>query len=443
MAVKSAVRVETTKLVPGKVELLVPSFSPDGRMISYVRLTDPDAMNERRDLGCLTVISSDGGEERLDIRGDLVALNYRERGRGYIDLLPVWSPDSRYLYFHFDDPAWESIGPRWSLFRADLETKDVFKLPFAIDEYRVNTVDVSPSGRFLALHTRQRWKDYTERFLWKKKVRKILADQLVVCGASGENPVNIIEWPQERLHHEEELGDFHWSPKGDLLAVIVRFKEGRGREECFIYLYDPERQDRREIFRTREHLDHFTWSPDGRFLFFHTRDLQIQKPSRRYSIHRIEVETGHVDQLTEHQEFFYPIAPLSGDNILLETHLEGGGRGISLLNLPSQEITTVVKSGFNLYPLWAPSGESFVYLRTKPDGKPFWTWPTEPTLQMVSGGAPIKLAPVDASSKLMSCRPSFSPDSREILFVSQDESEESNARFPGIWRSTILDADPE
>ena len=443
MTVKSAVKVETRKLIPGKVELLVPSFSPDGSMISYVQLTDPDAMNERRDLGCLTVVSSDGGEEILDIRGDLVALNYRERGRGYIDLLPVWSPDSRYLYFHFDDPQWESIGPRWSLFRADLRTKEVFQLPFSIDQYRVNTVEVSPSGEFLALHTRQRWKDYTERFFWKKKVRKILADQLVVSGYSGDHPVNIIDWPEDRLHHQEELGDFHWSPSEDLLGVIVRFKEGRGREECFLYLYDPKSKNRREIFRTREHLDHFAWSPDGKSIFFHTKDPQIQTPSKRYSVHRVDVDSGQVERLTEHQEFFYPIAPREGSTILLETHLDGGGRGISLLDQKTGDIVTVVKSGFNLYPSWAPSGEAFVYLRTKPDGKPFWTWPTEPTLQMVGGGSPIRLAPVDASSRLMSCKPSFSPDSREVLFVAQDESEEANARFPGIWRSTIQETEAE
>lgn len=114
-----------------------------------------------------------------------------------------------------------------------------------------------------------------------------------------------------------------------------------------------------------------------------------------------------------------------------------------MLEQSSGEIATVVKSGFNLYPTWAPSGNAFVYLRTKPDGKPFWTWPTEPTLQMVGGGPPVRLAPVDASSRLMSCKPSFSPDSREILFVAQDESEEANARFPGIWRSTIMEADSE
>ena len=125
-----SLKVETEKLVPGKVEILLPSFSPDGRMISYIRLTDPDALNELRDLGCLTVVDARTQEERLDIKGDLVALNYRERGRGYLDLFPVWSPDSRFVYFHYDDPAWESIGPRWSLYRADMTTGQVIRMPF-------------------------------------------------------------------------------------------------------------------------------------------------------------------------------------------------------------------------------------------------------------------------------------------------------------------------
>ena len=113
------------------------------------------------------------------------------------------------------------------------------------------------------------------------------------------------------------------------------------------------------------------------------------------------------------------------------------------MDSPDGEMRTVVKTGYNLYPVWAPSGESFVYLRTKPDAKPFWTWPTEPVLQYVHGGPPVKLAPVDSSSRLTSCRPSFSPDSRQILFIAKDESEDAQARFPGVWITRILDPSSE
>lgn len=438
-----AVKVETEKLVPGKVEILLPRFSPDGQKISYIRLTDPDALNELRDLGCLSVMEARTRQELLDIKGDLVALNYRERGRGYLDLMPVWSPDSRFVYFHYDDPAWESIGPRWSLYRADLSTGQVIRMPFSIDEYRVNTVDVSPTGKFLALNTRQRWKPYERKFFWKSTRRMILADQLVVCGPGGEDPVNVIEWPNDRLHQSENLGDFHWSPSADLLAYIVRFREGRYKEECFLNVYDPETRSVREIFRTTEHLDHFTWTPDGASILFHTRDPRAQKSSRRYSIFRVSPTTGESQKLTDHQEFFYPIAPEKGDRILLETHLEAGGRGISLMEVSGGAISTVVRTGYNLYPAWAPSGDAFVYLRTKPDAKPFWTWPAEPVLQMVEGNPPVKLAPVDSSSRLTSCRPIFSPDGRTVLFVAKDESEDAQARFPGLWISRILDLSPE
>ena len=438
-----AVKVETEKLIPGKVEILLPRFSPDGRKVSYIRLTDPDALNELRDLGCLSVMESGTGRELLDIKGDLVALNYRERGRGYLDLLPVWSPDSRFVYFHYDDPSWESIGPRWSLYRADLDTGQVIRMPFSIEDYRVNTVEVSPTGNYLALNTRQRWKPYERKFLWKTTRRMILADQLVVCGNGGENPVNVVEWPRERHYQSEELGDFHWSPSEDLLAYIVRFREGRYREECFLYSYDPVSHSVRELFRTSEHLDHFTWSPDGTAILFHTRDTRAQQSARRYSIHRVLPRTGETDRLTDHQEFFYPIAPEKGDQILLETHLESGGRGISLMEIPGGTIRTVVRTGYNLYPSWSPTGDAFVYLRTKPDAKPFWTWPAEPVLQMVGGSPPVKLAPVDSSSRLTSCRPIFSPDGRTILFVAKDESEDAQARFPGLWISRILDASPE
>ena len=183
-----SLKVETEKLVPGKVEILLPSFSPDGQMISYIRLTDPDALNELRDLGCLTVVDARTQEEKLDIKGDLVALNYRERGRGYLDLVPVWSPDSRFVYFHYDDPAWESIGPRWSLYRADMTTGQVIRMPFPIEEYRINTIEVSPSGKRIALNSRQRWKPYEKRFFWKTTKRMILADQLVVADNGGGKP---------------------------------------------------------------------------------------------------------------------------------------------------------------------------------------------------------------------------------------------------------------
>lgn len=136
---------------------------------SYIRLTDPDALNELRDLGCLTVVDARTQEEKLDIKGDLVALNYRERGRGYLDLVPVWSPDSRFVYFHYDDPAWESIGPRWSLYRADMTTGQVIRMPFPIEEYRINTIEVSPSGKRIALNSRQRWKPYEKRFSGRRQ----------------------------------------------------------------------------------------------------------------------------------------------------------------------------------------------------------------------------------------------------------------------------------
>lgn len=438
-----AVKVETEKLVLGKVEVLLPRYSPDGQMISYIRLTDPDALNELRDLGCLSVMDAGTGEDRLEIKGDLVALNYRERGRGYLDLVPVWSPDSRFVFFHYDDPAWESIGPRWSLYRADLTTGQVIRMPFPIEEYRVNTVDVSPTGSYLALNTRQRWKPYERKFLWKRTKRMILADQLVVCGSAGENPVNVIEWPMDRLHHSEELGDFHWSPSEDVLAYIIRFREGRYKEESILYTYDPSTRSVRELFRTSEHLDHFCWTPDGEGILFHTRDTRAQKSFRRYSIHRVLPRTGSSERLTDHQEFFYPIAPEKGNRILLETHLESGGRGVSLMEIPGGEIRTVVKTGYNLYPAWSPMGDAFVYLRTKPDAKPFWTWPAEPVLQMVEGGAPVKLAPVDSSARLTSCRPVFSPDGKSILFVAKDESEDAQARFPGLWLSRILESEAE
>jgi len=434
-----SLKVETEKLVPGKVEILLPTFSPDGQMISYIRLTDPDALNELRDLGCLSVVEVGTGEQKLDIKGDLVALNYRERGRGYLDLLPVWSPDSRYVFFHYDDPSWESIGPRWSLYRADLSTGQVIRMPFPIEEYRINTIGVSPSGQLIALNSRQRWKPYEKRFLWKTTRRLILADQLVVSGIGGDNPFNVIEWPRERHRHQEELGDFHWSPSEDLLVYIIRFRESRYKEESFIYLLDPASRQVRELFRTPEHIDHFSWSPDGQSIYFHTRDPRSQKSSRRYSLYRIHPHSGQQDKMTDHQEFFYPMTPARGNLVLLETHLEAGGRGVSLMDATTGEIQTVVKTGYNLYPVWAPTGESFVYLRTKPDAKPFWTWPAEPVLQFVAGGPPVKLAPVDSSSRLTNCRPAYSPDGRTVLFVAKDESEDAQARHPGLWISRILE----
>ena len=432
-----SLKVETEKLVPGKVEILLPAFSPDGRMISYIRLTDPDALNELRDLGCLSVMDARTQEEKLDIKGDLVALNYRERGRGYLDLIPVWSPDSRFVYFHYDDPAWESIGPRWSLYRADMTTGQVIRMPFPIEEYRINTIEVSPSGKWIALNSRQRWKPYERRFFWKTTKRMILADQLVVAESGGENPVNVVDWPAERVRHQEELGDFHWSPAEDLLAYIVRFRESRYKEESFLYLYDPATREIRELFRTSEHIDHFSWSPEGESVYFHTRDPRSQKSSRRYSLYRVLAASGQTDRITHHQEFFYPMTPASGSHVLLETHLEAGGRGISLMDSTTGKIQTVVKTGYNLYPVWSPTGESFVYLRTKPDAKPFWTWPAEPVLQFVKGGPPVKLAPVDSSARLTNCRPAYSPDGRTILFVAKDESEDAQARFPGLWISRI------
>jgi hypothetical protein len=125
----------------------------------------------------------------------------------------------------------------------------------------------------------------------------------------------------------------------------------------------------------------------------------------------------------------------------MEMQAEAGGRGLALLREGAEDPTPVVKTGYSLYPLWSPRGDSFLYLRTRPDSKPFWTWPTEPLLQNVEGGSPNKILPVDATARLVNCRPSFSPSGREVVFVARDEAEEANARFAGIWRSRILEGE--
>jgi TolB protein len=122
----------------------------------------------------------------------------------------------------------------------------------------------------------------------------------------------------------------------------------------------------------------------------------------------------------------------------MEMQLESGGRGLALYHPEDRSIVPVVKTGYSLYPLWSPIGDSFLYLRTKPDSKPFWTWPTEPFLQRVEGGSPNRLLPVDATAKLVNCRPTFSPSGREVIFVAKDEAEDSNERFAGLWLSRIL-----
>ncbi len=431
--------IETEMLVPGKVEVVVPSFSPDGSKVAFVRLTDPDTIHETRDLGCLTVLDSKTRETLHDVGKNLVAVNYRERGRGTDELIYVWSPDSRYITFHMDRPSWEHHGARWSLQRLDTRTGQVEAFPFDSDQIRPHALLPSPTGNLLAIHTRQRWKPYTRKVLWKTTKHVVLGDQLLVCGPLGENPVNLIAWPPERYSHEEALGDFHWSPKRDSLAYIVRFKIGRFREECLLFLWEPGTGSR-ELFRTPEHLDHFSFSPDGTTLWFHTRDRRIENPQKRNTIHRLDLASGEDHVIMEHREFFYPLLAGSGTSVLMEMQLEGGGRGLALYHPEDDKVVPVVKTGYSLYPLWSPTGESFLYLRTKPDSKPFWTWPTEPFLQKVSGGTPNRVLPVDATAKLVNCRPAFSPSGREILFVAKDEAEETPDRFAGLWLSRVLES---
>lgn len=431
-------KIETEPLVAGTVEVVVPQFSPDGKKVAFVRLTDPDSIHETRDLGCLTVIEIASRKVLQDVGKNLVAVNYRERGRGANELVYAWSPDSRYLTYHQDRANWEHHGARWSLFRLDTQTGEIVHFPFDPDGMRPQAFLPSPTGRYLAIHTRQHWKPYTRKILWRMTQHVVLGDQLVVSGPVGEQAVNVIDWPKDRYKQEESLGDFHWSPAGDLLAFIVRFKDGRYREECFLAVYDVATGTRRDLFRTTEHLDHFSFSADGSTLWFHTRDRRIEDPQKRNSLYCLDVATGTSRMVLEHREFFYPRCQPGGSRLLLETQLESGGRGIALFTPETQSIVPVLKMGYCLYPLWSPAGDSFLYLRTKPDSKPFWTWPTEPLIQRIEGGAPKKILPVDASARLVNCRPSFSPSGREILFVAKDEADDSNERFAGLWYSRIL-----
>jgi Tol biopolymer transport system component len=178
-----------------------------------------------------------------------------------------------------------------------------------------------------------------------------------------------------------------------------------------------------------------TWAPDGRSIAF----------AMDGALWRMQVAGGRGDGVAEAilQEKEYLSSPeWSPDGRFLAYTADDGGKSINIrvLNLATRVVTAVTTGAFvNIEPAWSPDGRRLAYVTTAPNG--FFNIAV---VDIVEGrpGPPLALT-VDHkygaprlyfSDEDIHLSPSWSPDGRELLLV-------SNRGIPlgsgGVWRVAL------
>ena len=178
-----------------------------------------------------------------------------------------------------------------------------------------------------------------------------------------------------------------------------------------------------------------TWSPDGQWIAFASHG----------SLWRIRVANGTSDGVAEevvHAREYLSSPEWSPDGRFMAYTADDGGRSINLrlLDLGSRQSTDLTTGDYlNLEPAWSPDGQKLAYVSTAPNG--FFNI----FVMAIVGGKPGAVVQVTTDHTFGSNRlyfgdndvhisPSWSPDGRELLFV-------SNRGIPlgsgGIWRAPV------
>ncbi len=238
---------------------------------------------------------------------------------------------------------------------------------------------------------------------------------LFAVSSQGGAPVNLTNTPDI-----SESGP-QFSPDGKTIALSYKPKTASSRD---IALLDWSSRQVKNLTneKTKDHLWQLSnWTDDGKYLIATRMSVGFDDSS----VYRIEVATGHAEELTAHKaKTLYVasgVAP-DGETVLITSNQKGGYQNVALLDVASKQLKWITDTQ------WEASSGDF-----SPDGK-LATWTlnadgiTSTYLYNVAKGKSEPIAMPHGLTSPSGSPTAFAPDGKSLLL-----SHQSSQRPSDFW----------
>ncbi|MGI8785919.1 MAG: protein kinase domain-containing protein [Acidobacteriota bacterium] len=227
------------------------------------------------------------------------------------------------------------------------------------------------------------------------------------------------------------LGNLEISPDGKQLAFAM-FRQGKKH----IFVLPAEGGSPKRVLLDPMNQIWPRWSPDGQQIAFHSDEENDDR-----NIWVVPAEGGPARQLTQSKSWeILPHWSPDGRQILFTAvsfeELPDLGASRSILTVPAEggEVRTIVKNATiamqHLYQTWSPDSREIVFVSARTGNAEIW-------ITSIEGGTPRRLTNHPASDRF----PDWSPDGQWILFISDRMGDSRPWRVPAAGGDAQLVAD--